>query len=123
MTYEGHDPDEDIEAYQQRFDTGTIPPRLTSRKRLWNSEEVDVEISSSFVESGHQSKTLLSIFRDIAERKRVEVRIATISRLGQQLSAAKSATSRPIPNRHARRYARRVVRTWAKILVRCQPQA
>jgi PAS domain S-box-containing protein len=91
VTYEGHDPDEDIEAYQQRFDTGTIPPRLTSRKRLWNSEEVDVEISSSFVESGHQSKTLLSIFRDIAERKRVEVRIATISRLGQQLSAAKSA--------------------------------
>ena len=90
VAYDGQGPDEDIEAYRRRFDTGTIPLRLTARKRLWNSEEVDVEVSSSFVESGRQNKTLLSIFRDIAERKRAEERVAAFSELGQQLSAAKA---------------------------------
>ena len=91
VAYLEQGPEEEIETYRRRFDAGTIPPRLTARKRLWNSEEVDVEISSSFVESGRQNKTLLSIFRDIAERKRAEARVAALSRLGQQLGAAKSA--------------------------------
>ena len=91
VAYAGHGPDEGIEAYQRRFDTGTIESRVTTRTRLWNSERIDVEISSSFVELGHQGKTLLSIFRDITERKNSDRRIAALSNLGQKLSAARTA--------------------------------
>jgi PAS domain S-box-containing protein len=91
VAYEGPGTHEEIEAYQRRFETGTFEPRLTAHLRLWNSEEQDVEISSSFVEPGLQSKALLSLFRDIGERKRAEVRVAAFSHIGQQLSAATSA--------------------------------
>ncbi len=91
VAYEGHGAHEDIEAYQRRFETGTFEPRLIAHLRLWNSEELDVEISSSFVQSGLQSKALLSLFRDIGERKRAEVRVAAFSHLGHQLSAVVSA--------------------------------
>ncbi len=80
-----------IEVYRQRFAAGAFSARLTAHLRLWNSEELDVEVSSSLVESGGQRKTLLSIFRDIAERKQAEVRVAAFSELGQRLSAAKTA--------------------------------
>ncbi len=49
-----------------------------------------MEISSSFVQSG-QGKTLLSIFRDVTERKSAEQRLAAFSILGQKLSAATTA--------------------------------
>ena len=91
VVYAGEGPDGDIEVYRQRFDAGAIAPRVTARLRLWNSEDLDVEISSSFVESGRQSKTLLSLFRDVAERKQAEMRVAAFSLLGHQLSAARSA--------------------------------
>jgi PAS domain S-box-containing protein len=91
VAYEAQGPDEDIEVYRRRFDAGTIAPRLTAHARLWNSEDLEVEISSSFVESGFPSKALLSLFRDVAERKRAEARVAAFSHLGQRLSAAASA--------------------------------
>ena len=56
--------------------------------RLWNSEELDVELSSSFIELGHQSKTLLSIFRDIAERKQLERALRESSQFNQQIVAS-----------------------------------
>jgi two-component system, cell cycle sensor histidine kinase and response regulator CckA len=91
VAYEGTRQNEEIEIYRRRFEAGTIAPCLTVRKWLWNSEPLDVEISSTFIESGSQTKILFSLFRDLAERKRAEVRVAAFSQLGQQLSAAKSA--------------------------------
>ncbi len=91
VAYAGHGLDEGIEAYQRRFDAGTIESRVTTRTCLWNSDRVDVEISSSFVELGHQGKTLLSLFRDITERKNSDRRIAALTNLGQELSAARTA--------------------------------
>jgi PAS domain S-box-containing protein len=90
VAYEGHGLEE-VEAYRRHFEAGTFAPRMTEHFRLWNSEDLDVEVSSSFVESGSQSKTLLSIFRDVAERKRAEARVAAVSHLGHQLSTARSA--------------------------------
>jgi PAS domain S-box-containing protein len=90
MAYESHGP-EDVEVYRRHFEAGTFAPRVTAHLRLWNSEVLDVEASSSFVESGGQSKSLLCIFRDVGERKRAEARVALFSHLGQQLSAATSA--------------------------------
>ena len=90
VAYQGHGPSDGIELYQKRFATGDIVPRLTTRAQLWNGEEADLEISTSFVELGQRGKMLLSIFRDVSERKRAELRIEAFSNLGQQLSAAKS---------------------------------
>src|ERR1017187_10527367 len=89
--YEEQGWDGELEDYRRRFEAGTIAPRQTAHLRLWNSEELDVEISSSLVESDRQSTTVLSLFRDVAERKRAEARVAAFSQLGQQLSAANSA--------------------------------
>src|SRR5882672_3934730 len=52
VTYAGHGPTDGIDVYQQRFETGEIVPRLNIRVRLWNSQSVDLEISSSFIELG-----------------------------------------------------------------------
>ena len=59
--------------------------------QLWNSDEVDLEISNSFIELGQRGKMLLSIFRDVSERKRAELRIEAFSNLGQRLSATQTA--------------------------------
>ena len=91
VAYEALGPDEDLEDYRQRFAAGTFAPRLTAHLRLWNAKDLDVEISCSFVESGLERRALLSLFRDVAERKRAEARVAAFSHLGQQLSAATNA--------------------------------
>jgi PAS domain S-box-containing protein len=90
VAYESHGPEE-VEVYRRHFEAGTFAPRLTAHLRLWNSEALDVEVSSSFVESVGQSKSLLCIFRDVGERKKSDLRIAAFSHLGQKLSAATSA--------------------------------
>ncbi len=91
VAYKGQGPNDGIEVYQKRFATGDIAPRHTRRVQLWNSEEVDLEISNSFIELGQRGKLLLSIFRDVSERKRAELRIAAFANLGQRLNAAKTA--------------------------------
>ena len=91
VAYKGHGAADGIELYQKRFATGDIVPHLTTRAQLWNGEEADLEISTSFIELSQRGKMLLSIFRDVSERKRTEARTEAFSQLGQQLSAAKTA--------------------------------
>ena len=87
--YRGHGPDDGIEVYHRRFAAGEIAPRLMARVQLWNAEELDLEISNSFIEASRHGKLLLGICRDVSERKRSELRVEAFSHLGQQLSAAK----------------------------------
>jgi PAS domain S-box-containing protein len=91
VAYKGHGPNDGVETYQKRFATGDIVPRDTPRAQLSNSDEVDLEISNSFIELGQRGKMLLSIVRDVSERKRAELRIEAFSNLGKRLSAAKTA--------------------------------
>jgi PAS domain S-box-containing protein len=72
VTYKGHGPSDTLDVYKKRFDTGTIISRIETRVELWNSGQVEVEISSSFIEFVQQGKMMLSIFRDVTERKRTE---------------------------------------------------
>lgn len=90
VTYKGHGPNDGMQVYRQRFDSGTICPRLEARAELWNSECLDLEISSSFVELGTRGKRVLSIFRDVTARRRAEQRVAAFASLGQGLSAAQT---------------------------------
>jgi PAS domain S-box-containing protein len=66
---------DDLCEYTRQFDDGTIAPRLTARLRLWNSEELTVEISNSFIPSRSRRKWLLSIFRDMSERIELEQQV------------------------------------------------
>jgi PAS domain S-box-containing protein len=91
VAYKGHGPTDGIELYQKRFADGEVVPRLATRTQLRNGEETDLDISSSFIELGQRGKMLLSIFRDVSERKRAELRITAFSSLGQKLSAAKTS--------------------------------
>ena len=91
VTYLGHGPNEGIEVYRNRFATEDMSPRIMRRVQLWDSNEVALEISNSFVELGPRGKMLLSIFRDVSERQQAELRIGALSKLGQKLSAANTA--------------------------------
>ena len=90
VVYNGRGPEDGMEVYQQRFAAGEIVPCLTARASLCNGEEAHLEISGSFIELGVRGKMLLSIFRDVSERRRAELRIEAFSQLGQRLSAARS---------------------------------
>jgi PAS domain S-box-containing protein len=61
-----------LQSYLERFQAGKIVPRTTARKRFWNGEEKDVELSSCFIDLGRHGRTVLSILRDVSERRRVE---------------------------------------------------
>src|SRR5580765_5755158 len=91
VTYAGHGKHDGMDIYKERFSTGKILPRVTARVKLWNEEELDLEISSSFIELGEQGRVLLSLFRDVTERKRAEQRMSAFASLSQGLSAAKTA--------------------------------
>ena len=91
VVYEEDGPYGDIDEYLKRFASGEIVPRHTTNVRLWNSQALDLEVSNSFIELGRQGKMLLSIFRDISERKRAELRVAAFAALGQRLSTAQTA--------------------------------
>ena len=89
VAYMPHDPNGDIDVYRKQFATGNIVPRITTLAQLWNGEETNLEISNSFVQPGQRGKMLLSVFRDVSERKRAELQIEAFSQLGEKLSAAR----------------------------------
>ncbi|MCK9408403.1 MAG: PAS domain S-box protein [Bacteroidetes bacterium] len=64
--------DRGAEEYQQRFKNGTIQPRSEALIYLWDNRILNVEMTTSFITVGINEKMLLSIFRDISDRKRLE---------------------------------------------------
>jgi PAS domain S-box-containing protein len=64
-----------MENYRRDFASGHLPPRLAPRVRLWNGEELDLEISNSFVELEDHGRLVLSIFRDVTEHNRTEAKL------------------------------------------------
>ena len=70
-----------LENYQEHFADGTLAPRSGEHTRLWNGEEVDLEISSSFIELGRQGKVLFSIFRNTTEGKQLEAQLRQSQKL------------------------------------------
>jgi PAS domain S-box-containing protein len=61
-----------LEKHTQRFSSGTVAPRAEKELVLWNGRRVWFEVSSSFLEIEGRPKALLSIFRDVTDRKRAE---------------------------------------------------
>lgn len=57
--------------YCERFRTKSIDPNLEREITLWNGSKLWLEVSNSFIESDEQDMLLLSIFRDITDRKKM----------------------------------------------------
>jgi PAS domain S-box-containing protein len=62
--------------HQERFRARSIPSHSEEELKLWNGKTVHLEITSSFLESPGSPARLLSIFRDVSERKKAEVVLA-----------------------------------------------
>jgi PAS domain S-box-containing protein len=81
VTYQGQGPGESIDFYRERFDAAQISPHISTHTRLWTGEEVDLEISSSFLELGRQGRVLFSIFRNTTERRQLEAQLRQSQKL------------------------------------------
>lgn len=77
--------------YKKSFQSNNIKPFLELNAPLWNGSELFFEISNSFIENYNGQKFLLSIFRDISERKLNEVLLEKKSNLLQGISKAIAA--------------------------------
>lgn len=65
-----------------RIATRTTVPRYIEKFDLWNGKSIWFEVSNTLMSMGHSSPMLLSIFRDISQRKLFEERLnRTITKL------------------------------------------
>ncbi|MCX6139210.1 MAG: PAS domain S-box protein [Ignavibacteriales bacterium] len=72
IVYMSQGPDDDLTPYQRRFDAGEVISGFTVPAIMWNGETIDLEISSSLIETAEGGKMCLGIFRDITERNKTE---------------------------------------------------
>ncbi len=91
VTYFSHGPNDGMDVYVRRFDTGTIVPHFSTTARFWNGEEVGLDISNSFLDMGDGQRLIFTIFRDVTSLRRAEALSTALARLGQKLSVAKGA--------------------------------
>ncbi len=61
-----------LKNYQLSIQKGNIHSKYESTVNLWNGAQLDFEISNSFLEEINNKRYLLSIFRDITDRKSSE---------------------------------------------------
>lgn len=67
-----------LSTFRQRIGTHSIVTHYEKKLRLWNGKELWLELSNSYVDAeGENGPFLLSIIRDISERKIVEEKIRT----------------------------------------------
>jgi len=77
--------------YLHNFKSEAVKPRLEAAIKLWNGEEIDVEVTNSFIKTQSGKKYLLSIFRDIAGRRFNEELIQKQDKLLQGIAEATKA--------------------------------
>lgn len=77
-----------LETHYQYFQSGEITPKYEYHAKLWNGSFKDFEISNSTLELSSGGKLLLSIFRDITERKSQELMLNRKDKLLQGIAEA-----------------------------------
>ena len=80
-----------IAKYKQNFIQGMVKDYLESSAILWNGKRLFFEISNSIIEDLDEKRFLLSIFRDISERKASEHLLGKKGRLLQGIAKATNA--------------------------------
>jgi PAS domain S-box-containing protein len=83
--------------YQKRIDSKTLEPHLETEVTLWNGRDVWFELSNSLLEVPGQPPLVLSIFRDITQRKQAAEELERLHRrlleVSRQAGMAEVATS------------------------------
>jgi two-component system cell cycle sensor histidine kinase/response regulator CckA len=64
--------DEITSKHQERFRSGSFPASAETEVVLWNGKKIHLELSNSLLELSGERPLLLSTFRDITDRKRLE---------------------------------------------------
>ena len=77
--------------YLHAFKNEAVNPRLESTMDLWNGQEINVEVTNSFIKIHNEKKYLLSIFRDITGRRFNQELIQKQDRLLQGIAEATKA--------------------------------
>ena len=68
-------------AFRAQFDAGTLKMPTSQTMKRQNGEEVPVEMSHSFIELAKNEKVILSIFRDVSDRKRYEIEAQQVQKM------------------------------------------
>jgi len=68
-------------AYRSQFDAGTLKVPSSQVVKRRGGEEIPVEARHSFINIGRGEKLLLSIYRDVSERKKYEVEAQQVQRM------------------------------------------
>lgn len=72
IVYEWRDSsDEAIQRFRERFRNRTIDKKFEVETNLWNGKKIWLELSNSFIEFPGQRTLLLSIFRDVTDKKQM----------------------------------------------------
>lgn len=79
---------DELEQYKLNFQSESFKKNYEKTLELWNGMSVDFEISNSIIRFGKDKKFLLSIFRDITERKSNEILLEKKGRLLEGISLA-----------------------------------
>jgi len=77
-----------ISKYLENFRKDTFKQKIETNVTLWNKREINFEISNSRFDDLHGNKYLLTIFRDITERKANEQLLSKKDKLLQGISEA-----------------------------------
>jgi PAS domain S-box-containing protein len=78
-----------MEIYKQRFFEKKIEPKFERALNLWDGRKVWFEVTNAYMEIEGGKSVLLSIFRDITERKQAEIIIQQQNNRLQELNASK----------------------------------
>ena len=79
-----------VEKFRDGFKLRSFRTNYESEVKLWNGRIVWLEISNSFIDVENQSTKLLSIFRDISDRKKTEQELISAKEKAEEVSRIKS---------------------------------
>lgn len=88
--YEEEERAKSVNEYRDNFAHKQIDNQFETELTLWNGKKIWVELSTSFIESEDQPPMLLSIFRNITERKKFEQELTAAKEHAEEMNKIKS---------------------------------
>lgn len=82
----------DIDSFRTRFKERTIMPFMDRDITLWNGKQMSIELTNSYVEIEGQSTLMLSIFRNVSDKKQVEQKIQLLAHSIESIGECVSIT-------------------------------
>ena len=82
----------DIDSFRTRFKERTIMPFMDRDITLWNGKPMSIELTNSYVEIEGQSTLMLSIFRNVSDKKQVEQKIQLLAHSIESIGECVSIT-------------------------------